>query len=201
MNAIMKQWGKLTLMEWVLMALLAALNGVATSLLSHLNQLLTSLGGSMLTSTIVGLYMIYGLLAMYIIRKPGAALFTYLIGALMQIMVGTSYGPWSAIAAALCYAVIVEPLFFLVKYKKFDWSMMLFTGVAMTPLWYIVAAFMFGYIHYESLVLVITLAIRCVSGMLLCGGLTKWLGDRLKHTRYVRPFALGREAMGLREKG
>lgn len=190
-----QEWRKITLMEWVLMALLAAMNGVLTSLLSHVNQLLTSLGGSMLTSTIVGLYMIYGLLAMYIIRKPGAALFTYLIGALMQVMIGTSYGPWSAIVAALCYAVIVEPLFYLFRYKRFGWSVMLFTGVAMTPLWYIIAAFMFGYIHYESWVLIVTLVIRCISGMLLCGGLTKWLGDRIKHTRYVRPFALGRDSI------
>ncbi|WP_028596687.1 ECF transporter S component [Paenibacillus assamensis] len=194
MNSSWKQaFRNLTVREWMLMALLAAANGVATSLLSHVNKLLHGWGGPILTSTIVGVYMVYGLLAMYIIRKPGAAAGTYAIGALLQIMVGTSYGIWSAIAAAACYAVIVEPLFFIYRYKRFGWLAMLFAGIAMVPLWYVVAAFMFGYIKYSSTVLIISLFVRCASGMLLCGALTKWIGDRLASTRYVRPYALGQQ--------
>ncbi|MBN3524747.1 ECF transporter S component [Paenibacillus apiarius] len=183
----------LTLSEWVLMALLAAANGVLTSGLSWVNKLLHSMGGPMLTSSIVGLYMIYGLLAMYIIRKPGAALMTYALGACIQILVGTAYGAWSAIAAAACYAVVIEPLFYLFQYRRYNWSAMLFVGAAAVPLWFVVSAFMFGYIQYESWVLIVTLCIRCVSGMLLCGALAKVIGDRLAPTRAVRPFALGRQ--------
>ncbi|MCG7408565.1 ECF transporter S component [Paenibacillus sp. ACRRX] len=195
----MRQVGKsfiqsITITEWVLMALLAASNSVLSSLISPLNKLLTAWGGPILTSTTTGLYMVYGLLAMYIIRKPGAALFTYAIGALLQIMIGVAYGAWSAIAAAACYAVIVEPIFYLYRYKRFGWVTMLLVGTIMVPLWFVVAAFMFGYTKYAAVILLITLAVRCLSGMLLCGALTKWLGDQLAGTRYVRPFAIGRDS-------
>ena len=183
----------LTIQEWVLMALLAAANGVVTTLLAYLNKMLNVWGGPILTSTIVGVYVVYGLLAMYIIRKPGAALFTYAIGALIQIMLGISYGAWSAIAAAVCYAIVAEPLFLMYKYQRLTWGRMMFIGTALVPLWFVVAAFMFGYTAFAPSVLVITLVIRCVSGMLLCGALTKWLGDLLAKSRYVRSFAISQD--------
>ncbi|MCM3291175.1 ECF transporter S component [Paenibacillus sp. MER 180] len=186
----------LTLADWVLMALLAAANGVMTTGLSWVNKLLHSVGGPMLTSTIVGLYMIYGLLAIYVIRKPGAALVTYSLGACVQILMGSAYGAWSCIAAALCYAVVIEPLFYVFRYRQYNWFTMLFVGTAAVPLWFVVSAFMFGYIHYEMWVLIATLIIRCISGMLLCGALTKMIGDRIASTRAMRPFALGRESRG-----
>ena len=184
---------RFTMNEWILMALLAAANGAATTLLAYVNKMLNVWGGPILTSTIVGVYVVYGVLAMYIIRKPGASLFTYAIGALIQIMMGNAYGAWSAIAAAACYAVVAEPLFYLYKYRHLTWTRMMFIGTAMVPLWFIVASFMFGYIAYAPSVLVITLIVRCLSGMLLCGALTKWLGDRLAGTRYVRSFAVGQQ--------
>lgn len=185
-------WRSLTLSEWVLMALLAAANGVLTSGLSWLNKLLHSLGGPMLTSSIVGLYMIYGLLAAYIIRKPGAAMLTYALGAVVQILIGTAYGAWSAIAAALCYGIVIEPLLYLFRYRRYDWPAMLFIGLAAVPIWFVVSAFMFGYIYFETWVLIATLVIRCLSGLVLCGALTKLIGDRLAPARAVRPFALGK---------
>ena len=185
---------RLTLSEWVLMALLAAANGAVTSLLSHLNKLLHAWGGPILTSSITGVYIVYGILAMVIIRKPGAAMFTYAIGALMQIMLGgTAYGAWAAIIAAVCYAAVAEFVFYIYRYKRFGWGAMMFVGTAVVPLWFIAASFMFGYIEYAPGVLVTTLIVRCISGTLLCGALAKWLGDRLASSRYVRPFAIGQQ--------
>ncbi|UHA75932.1 ECF transporter S component [Paenibacillus sp. 481] len=175
------------------MALLAAANGVLTSGLSHVNKLLHAAGGPLLTSSIVGLYMIYGILAMYIIRKPGAAVMTYALGACIQLLIGTAYGAWSVIAAAACYAVVIEPLFYFYRYRRFGWKELIFVSVAAVPLWFIVSAFMFGYIKYASWVLVGTLIIRCLSAALLTGVLAKWIGDRLAATPYVRGFALGAE--------
>ena len=185
---------RLTLNEWVLMALLAAANGAVTSLLSHLNKLLHAWGGPILTSSVTGVYIVYGILAMVIIRKPGAALFTYAIGALMQIMLGgTAYGAWSAIVAAACYATVAEFVFYIYRYKRFGWGAMMFVGTAVVPLWFVAASFMFGYIEFAPSILVTTLIVRCLSGMLLCGALAKWLGDRLEGSRYVRPFAIGQQ--------
>ncbi|MDU5951019.1 MAG: ECF transporter S component, partial [Paenibacillus macerans] len=95
-------FAKFTTLDIVLMAMLAAANAVMTVYLSPVNQALNGLGGPIATSTITGLYMIYGLLAYYIIRKPGTGLITYGIGAVVQSFMGSAYGIVSCFAAAAC---------------------------------------------------------------------------------------------------
>ncbi|WP_068782961.1 ECF transporter S component [Paenibacillus phocaensis] len=174
------------------MAMLAAANAVLTVFLSPLNQALNGLGGPILTSTITGLYMIYGLLAYYIIRKPGTALITYGIGAVVQAFMGSAYGILSCFVAAACYLVIVEVAFALVRYQKWSWLMLTVTGGAMVPLWFFFAAEMFGYTKWGTDVLLLALVVRVLSGMILCGLLVKLLGDALAGSGLLRRFAAGR---------
>lgn len=187
-----KAFQRFTTLDIVLMAMLAAANAVMTVFLSPLNQALNGLGGPILTSTITGLYMIYGLLAYYIIRKPGTALITYGIGAVVQAFMGTAYGILSCFVAAACYLVIVEGAFALVRYKKWSWPMLMVTGGAMVPVWFFFAAQMFGYTKWGMDILLIALAVRVLSGMVLCGLLVKLLGDALAGNGLLRRFAAGR---------
>ncbi|GIP49878.1 putative HMP/thiamine permease protein YkoE [compost metagenome] len=187
-----KAFQRFTTLDIVLMAMLAAANAVMTVFLSPLNQALNGLGGPILTSTITGLYMIYGLLAYYIIRKPGTALITYGIGAVVQAFMGTAYGILSCFVAAACYLVIVEGAFALVRYKKWSWPMLMVTGGAMVPVWFFFAAQMFGYTKWGMDILLIALVVRVLSGMVLCGLLVKLLGDALAGSGLLRRFAAGR---------
>lgn len=187
-----KAFQRFTTLDIVLMAMLAAANAVLTVFLSPLNQALNGLGGPILTSTITGLYMIYGLLAYYIIRKPGTALITYGIGAVVQAFMGSAYGILSCFVAAACYLVIVEVAFALVRYQKWSWLMLTVTGGAMVPLWFFFAAQMFGYTKWGTDVLLLALVVRVLSGMILCGLLVKLLGDALAGSGLLRRFAAGR---------
>lgn len=183
-----------TTLEIILMALLAVGNGVLTTYLALVNKMLTAAGGPILTSTIVGIYMVYGVLAMYIIRKPGAALATYLIGATVQTLMGIGYGMASAYVAALSYAVAVEAVFALFRYKNWSYTSVMLASLAAVPLWFVFAAYMFGYVKWGVPVLLAALVVRCISGVVLCGALTKWLGDRLVRTGMLRHFAAGQSA-------
>ena len=180
-----------TVMEIVLMALLAAANGVLTYYLAFVNKTLTTIGGPILTSTITGIYMLYGVLALYIIRKPGAAAITYMIGAFVQILSGIAYGMASAIVAAACYAVFVELIFALYRYRRWDYTSMVLASLCAVPLWFICAAFMYGYLEWGVPVLLAAFVVRCISGVVLCGVLGKWLGDRLAGLGLLRTFAIG----------
>lgn len=182
-----------TTFDIVLMAMLATANGAMTFYLSVVNKTLNSLGGPIATSTIVGLYMVYGLLAYYIIRKPGTAVITYAFGALVQSFMGTAYGFMSAIAAALCYMIAAELVFALLRHKVWNVGALMLAGGAMVPLWFIVAAYMFGYTSWGWQVLAIALVVRVASGVLLCGMLTKWLGDALGRTGLLRRYAWSRD--------
>lgn len=182
---------KFTTFDIVLMALLAVANAVLTIYLAYLNKMLTALGGPVATATTVGIYMIYGLLAMYIIRKPGAAFITYMIGATVQTLLGISYGAAAAYIAALCYAVAVEAVFALFRYKKWGYLSIMTASLCAVPLWFVFAAYMFGYIKWDISVLLLAFLIRCISGVILCGVLTKWIGDRLAATGLLRSFNAG----------
>lgn len=180
-----------TTLDIVLMALLAVANGVLTTYLAFVNKMLTALGGPIATSTITGLYMIYGVLAIYIIRKPGAALITYLIGAIVQSFMGNSYGMASAFIAAICYAVAVEAVFALSRYRTWGYGSVVAASVAAVPLWFFFAAYMYGYLEWGLPVLTGALIVRCLSGAVLCGLVAKWLGDQLARTGLLRAYPIG----------
>lgn len=182
--------------EIVLMAFMAAANAVLTSLLAFVNNAFTSLGGPILTSTIVGFYMLYGVLAIYIIRKPGAALITYSFGAFLQIMLGISYGVVSAIIAAACYAVAVEGWFALYRYRKWNTIHPVCASVLATPLWFIFAAILFGYTEYSTPVLVISLLVRFLSGIVFSGLLTPWIARQLLRAGTLRRFRISQTSEG-----
>lgn len=193
MAGLTMKFQKFTTLEIVLMAVLAVANAVITMYLSLANKALTALGGPIATSTIVGLYMIYGLLAVYIIRKPGTALLTYLMGGIIQGLLGNAYGIAASIVAALSYAAALELVFALTRYKRWDRFTMAIAGCAMVPLWFVFAAYMFGYIEWGAKLLIVTFVVRCVSGTLLCGLLCKWLGDMMARTGLLRSFAVSKD--------
>ncbi|USB33810.1 ECF transporter S component [Paenibacillus sp. YPG26] len=179
-------------MEIVLMAMLATANAVMTTYISPVNQALNTLGGPIATSSITGIYMIYGLLAYYIIRKPGTAVITYGIGGVVQAFMGTAYGIASCFVAAACYMVIAELVFAVVRYRKWSLTVLMIAGGAMVPIWFFFAANMFGYTKWGTPVLLIALGVRILSGILLCGLLTKVLGEALVRTQLLRRFAISR---------
>jgi len=188
-RSVNKTLQSFTTMEIVLMALLATANAVMTMYLSGVNQLLSSIGGPIMTSSITGLYMIYGLLAYYIIRKPGTAVITYALGALVQCFVGTSYGIASALAAAFCYMVVAELIFGLLRYRRWSMGVMMLVGGAMVPIWFLVAIQMFGYSKWGMTVLGIAMIVRIASGVILCGMLTVIFGKAIGKTGLLRRFA------------
>ncbi|WP_138494956.1 ECF transporter S component [Paenibacillus pinistramenti] len=182
-------FARFTTLDIVLMAMLAAANAVMTVYLSQVNQLLNSLGGPIATSTTTGLYMVYGLLAVYIIRKPGTALITYGIGGVVQAFMGSAYGIASCFAAAACYLVVAEVYFALTRYRKWNLGVLMGAGAALVPIWFYVAAHMFGYTKWDTSVLLIALVVRILSGAVLCGLLTKWLGTGLVKSGLLLRFA------------
>ncbi|MCA1292614.1 ECF transporter S component [Paenibacillus sp. alder61] len=189
-------WSAFTTLDIVLMAMLAAANAVLTVYISPVNQALNGIGGPIATSTITGLYMVYGLLACYIIRKPGTAVITFGIGAVVQAFMGTAYGIASCFVAAGCYMVVAETIFAAFRYRKWNLPIMLLVGGAMVPIWFFFAARMFGYMKWGTDILLIALAVRILSGIVLCGLLSKLLGDALSRSGLLRRFAVHRGAEG-----
>lgn len=184
-----------TTAEIVMMSMLAAANGVLTMYISPVNQLLNGLGGPIATSTITGIYMLYGMIACYLIRKPGTAVITFGIGAVVQSFMGSAYGMAAAFAAAACYMVVAEAVFAAFRYRKWGAVQMMLAGGALVPIWFFFAARMFGYVKWGGDILAIALIVRIVSGVVLCGLLAKLIGDALVKSGLLRRFAAARQGV------
>ncbi|QAS53541.1 ECF transporter S component [Halobacillus litoralis] len=183
---------RLTTVDIVLIAILAIVNGVAMTYIAMLNQLLTAIGGPILTSITLGLYSISGVLAAYIIRKPGVAFFTLTLAGVVQIISGNPNGLVSLIAATTD-GLGVEIGFALFRYKRWDWLSTAVAGLLAVPLWFIVASFWFGYYKWGITILLIAFVIRCVSGIILSGWLSKIVGDILAGTNILKGFNIHKQ--------
>ncbi|MFG6120957.1 ECF transporter S component [Thalassobacillus sp. B23F22_16] len=182
----------LTTVDIVLIAILAIVNGVALTYIAMLNQLLTAIGGPILTSITLGLYSISGVLAAYIIRKPGVAFFTLTLAGVVQIISGNPNG-LVAIVAATTDGLGVELGYALFRYKRWDWLSTAVAGFLAVPLWFIIAAFWFGYYKWGITILLIAFAVRCLSGVVLSGWLSKIIGDVLVRTNILKGFNIHKQ--------
>lgn len=183
---------RFTTVDIVLMAILAIVNGVAMTYLAMLNQLLTALGGPVLTSITLGLYSISGVLAAYIIRKPGAAFFTLTLAGVVQILSGNPNGLIS-ITAAVTDGLGVELGFALFRYKRWDWLSVSVAGLLAVPLWFIISSFWFGYYKWGMSILLIAFTVRCLSGIVTSGWLSKIIGDILVRTNLLKGFKIAKD--------
>jgi energy-coupling factor transport system substrate-specific component len=99
------------------------------------------------------------------------------------------YGIPSCFVAAACYMIVAETIFAIFRYQKWSAGVLMLVGGAMVPLWFLFAANMFGYTSWPLEVLGIALVVRILSGVLLCGLVTKVLGEALVKTGLLRRFA------------
>ncbi|MEH7333119.1 ECF transporter S component [Neobacillus drentensis] len=183
---------RLTTVDIVLMAILAIVNGVAMTYLAMLNQMLTAIGGPILTSITLGLFTISGVLAAYIIRKPGAAFFTLTLAGVVQILSGNPNGLIS-ITAAITDGLGAELGYLLFRYKRWDWLSTALSGLFAVPVWFVIASFWFGYYKWGWVVLIIAFGVRCVSGIVLSGWLSKAIGDLLEKTDILKGFKIAKD--------
>lgn len=182
----------LTTIDIVLMAILAIANGVALFYVAILNQILTAIGGPILTSVTLGLYAISGVLAAYIIRKPGVAFFTLTLTGVVQVLSGNPNG-LIVMTAGVLEGIGAELGYAIYRYKRWDWVSTSLSGILAVPGFFIVATFWFGYYKWGIWILLIAFIVRCLSGMILSGWVSKILGDLLVKTNILKGFNIHKD--------
>ncbi|MFD2616186.1 ECF transporter S component [Terrilactibacillus laevilacticus] len=187
----------LTTLDIVLIAILAIANGVLSAYLSFLNQVLTAVGGPILTSIILGLYSICGILAAYIIRKPGVCFLTLALAGIIQVLSGSTNGLISFIAGA-SEGIGGEMVLALFLYKRYNWLSIALAGMMTVPIFFVVAAFWFGYIKWGLSVVLIALLVRALSGLIIAGLGSKIIGDLLAKTGILKGYAISKQKSNLK---
>ena len=184
------------LKEIILVAMICIVFGVVylggVYLASFLSTLLTPAGLAPLANEIVfGIWFMAAILSAYILQKPGVAIISEVLAALIEVLLGNMYGPM-VIVAGIVQGAGGEIVFALGRYKKFDWKMIYLAsaGCCVTSfLWSFVRS---GYGKFSVPLLIVMFLIRLVSSLIFSGFLCKAMGDGLAKTGLLKGYALGR---------
>jgi energy-coupling factor transport system permease protein len=138
-----------------------------------------------------GIWLIAGVLAALIIRKPGAAVFAELVAATVEALVGNQWGPLT-IVYGLVEGIGAELVFALFLYASWRVGTAILAG-AVAGVGGAILDLLFYYPNYTSLVMTVYVACFAFSGAVL-GGLVSWLLTRaLAATGALSRFASGRQ--------
>jgi energy-coupling factor transport system substrate-specific component len=140
---------------------------------------------------LIGIFFVPGLMAPYIIRRPGAAIIAQLIAALVQVPF-SPYG-WAVLMMVVTNGLPCELAFLLTRYKKYTLPTMMIAGVLVALPGFFMHAFSFGYFNLAPGVIVGSIVVQIISGALLGGWLAKALADAVAKTGVLASFAIGQE--------
>lgn len=141
---------------------------------------------------VMGFWFVVSIICAHIFRKPGAALISEWIAAVVQIPLGSPSGAW-LVLTGLIQGLGAEVPFFLTKYKKFNTGTLMLSGMGASIASFIYNWFRFGYSGLSPVLILTMLVIRLISGAVLAGLLGKGIAEGLAATGVLNSFPLGKE--------
>ena len=183
---------KITIFEIVLIAVLSVVIGVAfwgwTYVYDQFKPLLKPFG---LKYLLAGFWLLSGVLLPFIIRKPGVAIVSETISALVEGFItrwGLTAGIWGLVQGLAC-----ELVFMVFGYKKWKiWHLIIASIVSAIASY----ALDFFYEPYYSLSLkfnLFQLISFVISSILFCGVLSFFLGKTLAKSGVLNQFAISQD--------
>jgi len=140
-----------------------------------------------------GVWLIAGVLAALIIRKPGAAVFAELVAATVEALVGNQWGPLT-IVYGLVEGIGAELIFAIFLYASWRVGTAILAG-ALSGIGGAILDLIFYYPGSAPLFITVYTIAFAISGALL-GGLVAWLLARaLAATGALSRFASGRQSV------
>lgn len=184
------------LQEVIFVAMLCVVFGVvylaATYLSTGLVAVFTPMGiGPMGYEVVFGVWFMVSTLAPYIIQRPGVAIVSEIIAAVIEVLLGNMFGPM-VIVTGIVQGVGAEAAFAIGRYKSYTMRDMLLASVLCCVVSFLWGFIRSGYLAFSVPVLVLFFVVRLVSSVVFAGLLSKAIGDGLAKTGLIKGYALGR---------
>lgn len=184
------------LQEVIFVAMLCVVFGVvylaATYLSTGLVAVFTPMGiGPMGYEVVFGVWFMVSTLAPYIIQRPGVAIVSEIIAAVIEVLLGNMFGPM-VIVTGIVQGVGAEAAFAIGRYKSYTMRDMLLASVLCCVVSFLWSFIRSGYLAFSVPVLVLFFVVRLVSSVVFAGLLSKAIGDGLAKTSLLKGYALGR---------
>ncbi len=137
--------------------------------------------GPVTMDVVMGFWFIVSIIAAAIIRKPGAALFSEMLAAGIQILLGSPAGLILLLTGFLQGAG-AEAVFAATRWKRYTLPVLIAAGVGAAVFSFIYTWIRFNYGALAPGLLVLMFTLRCLSGALLAGVLGHLIVEALYKT-------------------
>lgn len=141
--------------------------------------------------SLVGLWMLGGLLVPYVVRRPGAALFGELVAAFVSMAMGNQWGILT-MASGLVQGIGSEAVFACYRWKRFGFPALYLAAALAGAFSILLDTFVYGYYAAYTWNSIGIAAILCVVSSVVLGGVLAWLlGEALARTGALSGLAIG----------
>ncbi|MCU0883990.1 MAG: ECF transporter S component [Beijerinckiaceae bacterium] len=137
--------------------------------------------GPVTMDVVMGFWFIVSIIAAAIIRKPGAALFSEMLAAGIQILLGSPAG-LILLLTGFVQGAGAEAVFAATRWKRYSLPVLIAAGIGAAVFSFIYTWFRFNYGALAPGLLVLMFTLRCLSGALLAGVLGHLVVEALYKT-------------------
>lgn len=137
--------------------------------------------GPVTMDVVMGFWFIVSIIAAAIIRKPGAALFSEMLAAGIQILLGSPAG-LILLLTGFVQGAGAEAVFAATRWKRYTLPVLIAAGVGAAVFSFIYTWIRFNYGALAPGLLVLMFTLRCLSGALLAGVLGHLIVEALYKT-------------------
>lgn len=157
-----------TLREILIVAVLGAVFGVLYLAWVQVWLIAQAIFGAVTMDVVMGFWFIVSIIAAAIIRKPGAALLSEVLAALVQVLLGSPAG-LLLLVTGLVQGAGAEAIFAATRWKNYRLPVLMLAGVGAA-----IASFAYTWVRFDygalaPGLLVTMFALRCLSGAILGG--------------------------------
>jgi energy-coupling factor transport system permease protein len=177
-----------TTRDIVIIAVIAAITGVVNTLVSNVWNLMNSAFGPLGGATLQGTFMWAYILVVFLVRKPGAALFLGLIETGVEVLLGNPAGV-ASLGWGVTQGLGVEVVMAIAGYQNFNiWAAMM-AGAAASQFGTTWTAIFYGWDPATAKDVWLAMPINLISGLVFSGILGYYLSVALAKTGLIRSAA------------
>jgi energy-coupling factor transport system permease protein len=167
-NIVMLTTRGWTLREILIVAVLGAVFGVLYLAWVQVWLIAQAIFGAVTMDVVMGFWFIVSIIAAAIIRKPGAALLSEVLAALVQVLLGSPAG-LLLLVTGLVQGAGAEAVFAATRWKNYRLPVLMLAGVGAA-----IASFAYTWVRFDygalaPGLLITMFALRCLSGAILGG--------------------------------
>lgn len=181
-----------TLREILILAVLGAAFGALYLAWVQVWLVAQAIFGPVTMDVVMGFWFIVSIIAAAIIRKPGAALFSELLTAVVQILLGSPAG-LLLLVTGLVQGAGAETVFAATRWRNYRLPVLIAAGIGAAVFSYIYTWIRFDYGALAPGLLIAMFALRCLSGALLGGYLGHLITEALYRTGALAGLAIDRD--------